>query len=164
MIMLITLTASWFDVTFLLSVPRFTLGHPAESFQGSEIGADDVSLWPGETEADEGLEVSQEMMESLLLGAGTQLENEEYLMGISKRLQTALEKMLVALSDTTSQVQISGTNAPFSTCMKRNCTQHTQNKQTSISCFYDVYGCFSDGDILKNSHSAPALVLDPAAS
>lgn len=131
-----SLTVSWFDVTFLLSVPRITPGHSAESFQGSEIGADDVSLWPGETEADEGLEVSQEMMESLLLGAGTQLENEEYLMGISKRLQTALEKMLVALSDTTNQVQTSGTNAPLSTC---------------------INGCFSDEDGLKNSHSVPLM-------
>ncbi len=84
---------------FLLS------GHSAESFQGSETGADNVSLWSGETETDEGLEVSQQMMESLLLGAGTQLENEEYLMGISIRLQTALQKMLMAITDTTNQVQ-----------------------------------------------------------
>lgn len=54
------------------------------------------------------------MMESLLLGAGTQLENEEYLMGISSRLQTALEKMLMAISDTTNQVQ----TKHFWVCMK----------------------------------------------
>lgn len=64
-----------------------------------------MSLWSGETEADEGLEVSQKMMDSLLRGAGTQLENEEYLMGISSRLQTALEKMLMAITDTTNQVK-----------------------------------------------------------
>uniref|UniRef100_A0A671VW75 A-kinase anchoring protein 9 n=1 Tax=Sparus aurata TaxID=8175 RepID=A0A671VW75_SPAAU len=97
-----TQRANWQRVN---TQPARPAGHSAESFQGSEIGADNVSLWPGETEADEGLEVSQEMMESLLLGAGTQLENEEYLMGISKRLQTALEKMLVALSDTTNQLE-----------------------------------------------------------
>ncbi|XP_054461660.1 A-kinase anchor protein 9 isoform X3 [Anoplopoma fimbria] len=77
-------------------------GHSAESCQGSETAADDVSLWSGETEADDGLE---QMMERLLLGAGTQLENEEYLMGISSRLQTALEKMLMAITDTTNQLE-----------------------------------------------------------
>ncbi|XP_034401671.1 A-kinase anchor protein 9 isoform X4 [Cyclopterus lumpus] len=78
----------------------------AESGQGNETAAAaDVSLWSGLTEADEGLEVSQQKMERLLLGAGTQLENEEYLMGISCRLQMALEKMLMAISDTTNQLE-----------------------------------------------------------
>ncbi|XP_045915257.1 A-kinase anchor protein 9 isoform X4 [Micropterus dolomieu] len=83
----------------------YAAGHSPESCQGSESGPDDVSLWSGETEADEGLEMSQQMMENLLLGAGTQLENEEYLMGISSRLQTALEKMLMAITDTTNQLE-----------------------------------------------------------
>lgn len=48
------------------------------------------------------------MIESLFLGAGTQLEHEEYLMGISSRLQSALEKMLMAITDTTNQVRTSG--------------------------------------------------------
>lgn len=64
-----------------------------------------MSSWSGETEADEGLEVSRQMIDSLLLGAGTQLENEEYLMGISSRLQMALEKMLMTITNTTNQVQ-----------------------------------------------------------
>ncbi|CAJ1083390.1 LOW QUALITY PROTEIN: A-kinase anchor protein 9 [Xyrichtys novacula] len=64
-----------------------------------------VSLWSGEMEADEGLELFQQMIDSLLLGAGTQLENEEYLMGISSRLQTALKKMLMAITDTTNQLE-----------------------------------------------------------
>lgn len=80
-------------------------GHSAQSCQGSETTTDDMSQWSGGAEADEGLEVSQQMIESLLLGAGTQLENEEYLMSISSRLQTALEKMLMAITDTTNQVQ-----------------------------------------------------------
>ncbi|KAM4631015.1 A-kinase anchor protein 9 isoform 1-T1 [Polymixia lowei] len=83
----------------------YTAGPLAESCQGSETGADDVSVWSGETETDEGLEMSQQMTESLLLGAATQLENEEYLMGISTRLQTALERMLVAITETTNQVE-----------------------------------------------------------
>lgn len=90
---------------FLLSMFVVTPGHSAESCQGSETGTDNVSVWSGETDADEGLEVSQQLMDSLLRGARTQLENEEYLMGISSRLQTALEKMLMAISDSTNQVQ-----------------------------------------------------------
>uniref|UniRef100_UPI0037E8D6CB A-kinase anchor protein 9 isoform X2 n=1 Tax=Semicossyphus pulcher TaxID=241346 RepID=UPI0037E8D6CB len=78
-------------------------GHPAGSCQSSESGAGDVSLWSGE--ADEGLELSQQMIDSLLLGAGTQLENEEHVMGISRRLQRALEKMLMAITDTTNQLE-----------------------------------------------------------
>ncbi|XP_072226072.1 A-kinase anchor protein 9 isoform X3 [Leuresthes tenuis] len=77
--------------------------HQAGNCQGSETGADDLSIWSGE--ADEGVEFSQQMMDSLLLGAGPQLENEEYLMGISSRLQTALEKMLMAITDTTNQLE-----------------------------------------------------------
>lgn len=79
-------------------------GQSTERYQDSEIVTDDVSLWSGEVEAAEGLEMSQQMMDSLLLGAGTQLKNEEYLTGISSRLQTALEKMLMAITDTTNQV------------------------------------------------------------
>lgn len=69
------------------------------------MSADDAGVWSRQTEADEGLEVSQHMMDRLLLGEGSQLENEEYLMSISSRLQTALEKMLMTISDTTNQVQ-----------------------------------------------------------
>ena len=88
---------------FLLSV-LITPGQPAGSCQGSGISAEDVRLWSGETEVVESLSVSQQMIESLLLGAGMQLENEEYLMSISVRLQAALEKMLMAITDTTNQV------------------------------------------------------------
>ncbi|XP_039977214.1 A-kinase anchor protein 9 isoform X2 [Xiphias gladius] len=86
-------------------IKPYAAGRVSESCQGSETGGENVTLWSGETEADGGLEVSQQMMDSLLLGAGTQLENEEYLMGISSRLQTALEKMLMAITDTTNQLE-----------------------------------------------------------
>ncbi|XP_068567205.1 A-kinase anchor protein 9 isoform X2 [Cebidichthys violaceus] len=99
-----TQTATWPSANAEPARP-YVAGHSAESCQVSKTAADDVSLWSGETEADEGLEVSQQMMEKLLLGAGTQLENEEYLMGISSRLQTALEKMLMAITDTTNQLE-----------------------------------------------------------
>uniref|UniRef100_A0A4W5NAQ4 A-kinase anchoring protein 9 n=1 Tax=Hucho hucho TaxID=62062 RepID=A0A4W5NAQ4_9TELE len=77
-----------------------------ESCQGSEPGVDDVSVWSGET--DEGLEMSQQMMtdsHSLLPGPELQLENEEYLMNISSRLQAAVEKLLVAITETTNQLE-----------------------------------------------------------
>lgn len=77
----------------------------AESCQSGETGADNVSIWCGQFEADEGLEMSQQMMDSLLLGAEPQLNNEEYFMGISSRLQAALEKMLITITDTTEQVE-----------------------------------------------------------
>ncbi|KAM6903836.1 A-kinase anchor protein 9 [Lycodopsis pacificus] len=99
-----TQTATWPRANTEPARPR-AAGHSAESCQVSETAADDVSPWSGETEADEGLEVSQQMMEKLLLGAGTQLENEEYLMGISSRLQTALEKMLMAITHTSNQLE-----------------------------------------------------------
>lgn len=85
----------------------FVLVVIAESCLGSESGVEDASFWSSRTGADEGPEMSHQMVEDLLLGVGTRLENEEYLMGISSRLQTALEKMLMAISDTTNQVQTS---------------------------------------------------------
>ncbi|XP_075961781.1 A-kinase anchor protein 9 isoform X4 [Anarhichas minor] len=99
-----TQTATWPRANAEPARPR-AAGHSAESCQVSETAADDASPWSGEMEADEGLEVSQQMMEKLLLGAGTQLKNEEYLMGISSRLQTALEKMLMAITDTSNQLE-----------------------------------------------------------
>ncbi|KAL4629820.1 A-kinase anchor protein 9 isoform X3 [Arapaima gigas] len=76
-----------------------------DSCQGSEAGVDDVSVWSGETETDEGLETSQPLTESLLSGTEVQLENEECLMNISSRLQAAVEKLLVAINETTNQLE-----------------------------------------------------------
>ncbi|XP_064839611.1 A-kinase anchor protein 9 isoform X8 [Oncorhynchus masou masou] len=79
-----------------------------ETCQGSETGAGDVSVWSGETEMDEDLDLSQQMMTDchvLLPGAELQLENEEYLMNISSRLQAAVEKLLVAITETTNQLE-----------------------------------------------------------
>ncbi|XP_061903612.1 A-kinase anchor protein 9 isoform X1 [Entelurus aequoreus] len=58
-------------------------------------------------ETDAGLEVSQQMIDGLLLLGeyDGQLANEEHLMGISGRLQTALEKMLMVITDTTNQLE-----------------------------------------------------------
>ncbi|KAM9386311.1 A-kinase anchor protein 9 isoform 2-T2 [Pholidichthys leucotaenia] len=76
-----------------------------EGLQVSGTGADSVAVWSGDLQSNRGLEESQHMMDSMLLGAEPQLENEEYLMGISSRLQTALEKMLMTITDTTNQLE-----------------------------------------------------------
>ncbi|MED6268778.1 hypothetical protein CHARACLAT_025879 [Characodon lateralis] len=79
----------------------------AETCQSRETGAN-TRLWSGKLEAEEGLEMSQQMMDRLLLGAESQLCNEEYFLGISGRLQIAVEKMLMTITDTTNQEWILG--------------------------------------------------------
>ncbi|XP_028824948.1 A-kinase anchor protein 9-like isoform X4 [Denticeps clupeoides] len=59
----------------------------------SETGPDDVSLWSGET--DEGLEMSHQLL----------VENEEGLTTVGTRLQAAVEKLLVAITETSSQLE-----------------------------------------------------------
>ncbi|XP_056154299.1 A-kinase anchor protein 9 [Lampris incognitus] len=83
----------------------YTTGPSSESWHGSETGTDDGSMWSRDPETDEGLEVSQQMVDSVLLGVETQLENEEYLMSISTRLQMALERMLVTITETSNQLE-----------------------------------------------------------
>ncbi|XP_041932184.1 A-kinase anchor protein 9 isoform X3 [Alosa sapidissima] len=76
----------------------------SESCHGSETVADEASVWSGETEVDEGLELSQQLLEGSL-ATGAALENEEYLTTISTRLQAAVEKLLLAISETTNQLE-----------------------------------------------------------
>ncbi|XP_008420385.2 A-kinase anchor protein 9 isoform X4 [Poecilia reticulata] len=75
-----------------------------ETRQSRKAGAD-ARFWSGKLEAEEVLEFPQEMMDRLLLGAESQLESEEYFLGISRRLQAAVEKMLVTITDTTNQLE-----------------------------------------------------------
>ncbi|XP_063041826.1 A-kinase anchor protein 9 isoform X2 [Engraulis encrasicolus] len=89
----------------------------SDSCHGSETavsaGDDAASVWSGETEVDEGLEMSQQMAEGSLAraagkGAGdgdVSLENEEYLATLSSRLQAAVETLLLAITDTTNQLE-----------------------------------------------------------
>lgn len=93
----------------LLSFPLTIAGQASECPQSSEPSTEDADLWSREMEADESLKMSHQTIESLLLGVGTRLESEDYLMGISSRLQTALEKMLMVITDTSNQVQSSPT-------------------------------------------------------
>lgn len=92
-------------LTVLSCLPLTTPGHGSECYQSSEPNTEDADLWSREMEADESLKMSHHAIDSLLLGVGARLESEDYLMGISSRLQTALEKMLMVITDTTNQVQ-----------------------------------------------------------
>ncbi|XP_032437219.1 A-kinase anchor protein 9 isoform X1 [Xiphophorus hellerii] len=75
-----------------------------ETRQSRKAGAD-TRFWSGKSEAEEVLEIPQEMMDRLLFGAESQLESEEYFLGISRRLQAAVEKMLMTITDTTNQLE-----------------------------------------------------------
>lgn len=92
-----------------LTVPEYS----TECYESSETTTEDADLCSMEMKADESLKMSHQMIESLLLGVGPQLENEDYLVGISCRLQTALEKMLMVITDTSNQVEKSNTQIPF---------------------------------------------------
>ncbi|XP_054909615.1 A-kinase anchor protein 9 isoform X3 [Poeciliopsis prolifica] len=74
-----------------------------ETRQSRKVGAD-IRFWSGKLEAEEVLDIRHEMMDRLLLGAESQLESEEYFLGISRRLQAAVEKMLMTITDTTNQL------------------------------------------------------------
>lgn len=71
----------------------------------SESGPEDAASWSDETKPDKDPDVSWQVIEDWLLGGSTQPGKEDYLLGISGRLQAALEKMLMAISDTTNQVR-----------------------------------------------------------
>ncbi|XP_033856125.3 A-kinase anchor protein 9-like isoform X12 [Acipenser ruthenus] len=89
--------------------PHIVQGHRAggdvssESCQGSDAGGDDASVWSGET--DEGLEMSQRLADGMFTGAELDLENEEFMVNISTRLQVAVEKLLEAITETTNQLE-----------------------------------------------------------
>lgn len=59
-------------------------------------------MWSKVTE--EGTELSQQLMRSGFTGNEIDPENEELMLNISSRLQAAVEKLLEAISETSSQV------------------------------------------------------------
>ncbi|XP_055081545.1 A-kinase anchor protein 9 isoform X2 [Periophthalmus magnuspinnatus] len=78
--------------------------HATGNGLGSESGADEETFPFVEVEVEEDLEMLQHM-DRLLQGAASQLENQEYLTNISTRLQNALEKMLMAITNATDQLE-----------------------------------------------------------
>ncbi len=87
----------------------------SESFLRRETAADDGRLFSAEPESDEGLELQGAELQ--LQGAELLPEREEFLMSISTRLQSAVEKLLIAITETSTQVQKSPeTHKPLGFC------------------------------------------------
>ncbi|XP_019388605.1 PREDICTED: A-kinase anchor protein 9 isoform X6 [Crocodylus porosus] len=76
---------------------------PSSSYHTSHLGGDDISIWSGAP--DEGLELTQHLKESSFAGLEMDPEKEELILNISSRLQAAVEKLLEAISDTSSQLE-----------------------------------------------------------
>ncbi|XP_043728829.1 A-kinase anchor protein 9 isoform X7 [Cervus elaphus] len=73
------------------------------SYSGSDIPRHDSSMWSKVTE--EGTELSQRLVRSGFTGPEIDPENEELMLNISSRLQAAVEKLLEAISETSSQLE-----------------------------------------------------------
>ncbi|XP_054980912.1 A-kinase anchor protein 9 isoform X2 [Sorex araneus] len=73
------------------------------SYSASDIPRNDSSMWSTVTE--EGTELSQRLIRSGFTGTEVDPENEELMLNISSRLQAAVEKLLEAISETSSQLE-----------------------------------------------------------
>uniref|UniRef100_A0A2K6G0I3 A-kinase anchoring protein 9 n=1 Tax=Propithecus coquereli TaxID=379532 RepID=A0A2K6G0I3_PROCO len=73
------------------------------SYSGSDMPRKDSSMWSKVTE--EGTELSQRLVRSGFAGTEIDPENEEFMLNISSRLQAAVEKLLEAISETSSQLE-----------------------------------------------------------
>ncbi|XP_035866516.1 A-kinase anchor protein 9 isoform X3 [Phyllostomus discolor] len=78
-------------------------GESIPSYSGSDMPRNDSSMWSEVTE--EGTELSQRLMRSGFAGIEIDPENEEFMLNISSRLQAAVEKLLEAISETSSQLE-----------------------------------------------------------
>uniref|UniRef100_A0A8C9DL03 A-kinase anchoring protein 9 n=1 Tax=Prolemur simus TaxID=1328070 RepID=A0A8C9DL03_PROSS len=76
---------------------------PMPSYSGSDMPRNDSSMWSKVTE--EGTELSQRLVRSGFAGTEIDPENEEFMLNISSRLQAAVEKLLEAISETSSQLE-----------------------------------------------------------
>ncbi|XP_047551994.1 A-kinase anchor protein 9 isoform X6 [Lutra lutra] len=73
------------------------------SYSGSDMPRNDSSMWTKVTE--EGTDLSERLVRSGFAGTEIDTENEELMLGISSRLQAAVEKLLEAISETSSQLE-----------------------------------------------------------
>lgn len=73
------------------------------TYSGSDMPRSDSSMWSKVTE--EGTELSQRLIRSGFAGTEIDPENEELMLNISCRLQAAVEKLLEAISETSSQLE-----------------------------------------------------------
>uniref|UniRef100_A0A7N5JSE7 A-kinase anchoring protein 9 n=1 Tax=Ailuropoda melanoleuca TaxID=9646 RepID=A0A7N5JSE7_AILME len=73
------------------------------SYSGSDMPRNDSSVWSKVTE--EGTDLSERLVRSGFAGNEIDPENEELMLSISSRLQAAVEKLLEAISETSSQLE-----------------------------------------------------------
>ncbi|XP_073754897.1 A-kinase anchor protein 9 isoform X4 [Callorhinus ursinus] len=73
------------------------------SYSGSDMPRKDSSMWSKVTE--EGTDLSERLVRSGFAGTEIDPENEELMLSISSRLQAAVEKLLEAISETSSQLE-----------------------------------------------------------
>ncbi|XP_034820316.2 A-kinase anchor protein 9 isoform X7 [Pan paniscus] len=73
------------------------------SYSGSDMPRNDINMWSKVTE--EGTELSQRLVRSGFAGTEIDPENEELMLNISSRLQAAVEKLLEAISETSTQLE-----------------------------------------------------------
>ncbi|XP_045877041.1 A-kinase anchor protein 9 isoform X3 [Meles meles] len=73
------------------------------SYSGSDMPRNDSSMWTKVTE--EGTDLSERLVRSGFAGTEIDPENEELMLSISSRLQAAVEKLLEAISETSSQLE-----------------------------------------------------------
>ncbi|KAL2777396.1 A-kinase anchor protein 9 isoform 3 [Daubentonia madagascariensis] len=73
------------------------------SYSGSDMPRNDSSKWSKVTE--EGTELSQRLVKIGFAGTEIDPENEEFMLNISSRLQAAVEKLLEAIGETSSQLE-----------------------------------------------------------
>ncbi|KAG8508411.1 A-kinase anchor protein 9, partial [Galemys pyrenaicus] len=73
------------------------------SYSGNDMPRNDSSMWS--KIAEEGTELSQRLVRSGFAGTEVDPENEELILTISSRLQAAVEKLLEAISETSSQLE-----------------------------------------------------------
>ncbi|XP_073787372.1 A-kinase anchor protein 9 isoform X7 [Danio rerio] len=79
----------------------------SEGFLSRDVAADRLRMFSADTEIDEGLETSlkDQGAELQLQEAELQLEREEFQTSISTRLQSAVEKLLIAITETSTQLE-----------------------------------------------------------
>ncbi|GAB1289386.1 A-kinase anchor protein 9 [Apodemus speciosus] len=102
------------------------------SYPGGAVATHD-SIWSKVTE--EGAELSQRLLRSGFAGPVIDPENEELMLNISSRLQAAVEKLLEAISETSSQLEHAKVTQ---TELVRESFRQKQEAAESLHCLEDL--------------------------
>uniref|UniRef100_A0A2K5LCL0 A-kinase anchoring protein 9 n=1 Tax=Cercocebus atys TaxID=9531 RepID=A0A2K5LCL0_CERAT len=103
------------------------------SYSGSDMPRNDINMWSKVTE--EGTELSQRLVRSGFAGTEIDPENEELVLNISSRLQAAVEKLLEAISETSSQLEHAKVTQ---TELMRESFRQKQEATESLKCQEDL--------------------------